>query len=77
MKFSYNNLKTLVYIIGFCLTIYSVLKFGLIDSHTPPLGFVIPVFFLILGFIWVIVDWVLSFFFEINSNKLQKSFYWY
>ena len=68
MRFSYNNLKIIIYIIGLCLTILSIIKHGLADSHTPPLGFVIPVLFLIIGAFWVVVDYLISIFFDIKIS---------
>lgn len=64
MRLNYNIIKLIVYIIGLCLTAYAIFKYGLIDSHTPPVGFVLPVFFMTIGFIWVIVDWLISCFFK-------------
>ncbi len=74
MRFSYNSLKIIIYIIGLCLTIFSIIKHGLVDSHTPPLGFTIPVFFLIIGAFWVGIDYLISIFFDIKIRYRNHYF---
>lgn len=65
MNFSkYDIVKCFIYILGFGYTIYAILKFGLIDSHTPPVGFAIPVFLMIVAVIWYVLDLVILKFFK-------------
>jgi len=59
-KISYSIIKLSFYFIGFVLTIFTILKFGLVSSHTPPLGFVIPVLIIVIGSFWLIIDWIIS-----------------
>ncbi|PIA78528.1 hypothetical protein BFR04_03055 [Gaetbulibacter sp. 4G1] len=74
MRFSYNSLKVIIYIIGLCLTIFSIIKHGLVDSHTPPLGIAISVIFLIVGAFWVVIDYLISVFFDIKISYRNHYF---
>ncbi|GEM_PF-5893038 len=65
---AYDIFKTIVYLIGLIFTIYSILKFGLINSHTPPLGFVIPFFTIFIALLWELLDWILK---KIVSDKVR------
>jgi len=65
-KISYNIIKLSFYFLGFVLTISAILKFGLVSSHTTPLGFVIPVLIIVIGTFWLIIDWALSKFYNKN-----------
>lgn len=67
----YEIVKIIFYTIGLCFTIYSILEFGLIDSHTPPIGFIIPLFIMAFGFLWMIIDWLIVCF----SKSIEINFY--
>lgn len=56
----YINVKYIFFAIGFILTIYFIYKDGLIHSHTPPLGFVIPFFVFVIGLTWTLIDYIIS-----------------
>lgn len=68
----YEIVKILFYTINLCFTIYSILKFGLIDSHTPPIGFIIPLFIMVFGFLWMIIDWLIVCF--LKSSEINFYF---
>jgi hypothetical protein len=72
MKSNYDIIKLVVYFIGFGLTIFSIVKFGLVDSHTSPLGFVIPVLFLFLGMFWALIGFVAAYFFRSVSISYKN-----
>ena len=57
---NYTKVKIGFYFLGIIITIFSILKFGLVDSHTPPLGFALPVIIMIIGSFGLIIDWLLS-----------------
>jgi len=75
MKSIYNKIKFIVYLFGLFLTIYSILKYGLVESHTPPLGFVIPIFFILLSLVWIIFDWLLVYI--LKSNKIDYRYHYF
>ena len=65
----YKRIKLCLYLIGFFLSVYLIFSFGLEASHTPPLGFSFVVLMIILGIIWIIVDFMISFF--VKSAKIE------
>ena len=72
---NYNTFKALFYISCGGFTIFSILKYGLVSSHTPPLGFVIPVFTLFLGLVWGLIDWVILMF--LPNVKINFEYHYY
>ncbi len=60
----YDLVKIVIYLLGFIFSVYSILKHGLIDSHTPPVGFVVPFLLMLIAIIWYIVDLILIKFLE-------------
>lgn len=57
--------------LGALITVFSILKYGLVSSHTPPMGFIIPLFIVVLASAWIIVDWVL---FNVLNRKVDFNF---
>ena len=67
----YKRIKITVYLLGFCLTITSMLKYGLEGTHIPPLCFLLALLMLLLSTIWIIIDFCISYFIkEINAEYL-------
>lgn len=67
----YYYIKCAVYAFGALLTVFSSLKYGLVSSHTPPIGFIISLFIVILASTWIIVDWVL---FNVLNRKIDFNY---
>ena len=66
---AYDRIKIVVYVIGLILTIYLIADVGLIDSHTPPPGFVLALFFMFLGILWYFVDRIVIHFSSVIQIK--------
>jgi len=52
----YNYFKVILYLSALSLTTYSIIKEGVRHSHTPPTGFVIPVFIIFVAIIFMLID---------------------
>ena len=70
----YRKIKTFIYVLGICLTIFLILKQGITDSHTPPGGFIISGLMILIGLL--IIDIFLkkrlkNFYLHLNTNLIS------
>jgi len=73
---TYRKFKTVIYIIGFCLTIFLISKEGINTTHTPPGGFIISVLMILIALVFLIIDLFLKkqlkdFYFHLNTNIIS------
>ena len=72
----YRKIKTFIYVLGICLTIFLILKQGITDSHTPPGGFIISGLMILIGLFFLIIDLFLkkrlkNFYLHLNTNLIS------
>ncbi len=60
LKHVYILIKIILYVLGLCLISYSVVTDGIVDSHTPPVGFIISFFIILITSIFIIIDFSLK-----------------
>ncbi len=58
MNKTYKTLKYFLYTISLLFTIYSIITDGIGGSHTPPLGFVIPVLIILTSLFFIVMDFL-------------------
>jgi hypothetical protein len=56
----YIIIKITIYTLGLCLTSYSILTDGIVDSHTPPTGFIISFLIILLASVFILIDFLLK-----------------
>ncbi|SHJ26679.1 hypothetical protein SAMN04488096_1272 [Mesonia phycicola] len=52
----YYYFKVILYLSALSLTTYAIVKEGIRSSHTPPVGFIIPVFIIFVAIIFMLID---------------------